>query len=182
MILNFTIDTDDIYENEFSFETLFTDALVNIVSKDVKNRVKIDEFKQFATLVSNTIVADIKLRMENFLAEEIVLTARYGEKQFVGSVEDLIKKRFDDVLLRPVDSSGKTLQGCTTVEQTWIEWKIKNSLGDSLERKIKDAVNNLQRFIQNTVDEKIISIKDEAIKNKVDKAFTDILKTKTQID
>ncbi len=115
MILKFEVDTDDLYnDGEMDFESLLTDRLRDAVMKDCKDKLSSDRFDQFAALTADTIVAGVKLRMENFLSEEISINDRWGKAEFVGSLEDLIKKNFDDVLLRPVDGNGKTLQGCTS--------------------------------------------------------------------
>ena len=103
----------ELYGSEgISFESLLGDSLKREIVQNCKESLASEKFKEFSELVSNTIMADVKLRMENFLSEDIALTEGWGKPVFVGSIEDLIKKRFDDVLLRNVDSSGKTIQGC----------------------------------------------------------------------
>ena len=176
MELKFTIETDDIYNHETDFENLLSDALAGSLIKECKNRVASDKFKNFAALASDTIIADIKLRMENFLSEEIALTEGYGEKVFVGSIEDLIKKRFDDVILRPVNNSGETLQGCTSSSKTWIEWSIEKRLDKTLTDQISTASSRIQAVIKTHIDKKLIEIKNAALKDQVDAVFATILK------
>lgn len=178
MELKFAIDTDDLYgEDGIDFESLFSDSLRRQVIKSCKGELASDKFKEFALLTSDTITAEIKLRMANFLSEEISLTEKWGKPTFVGSIEDLIKLRFDDILLRPVDGSGKTLQGCTSSEKTWIEWRIENELKETVDYKVKVAAQKIERLVQERVDKKIIEIKDSALKQQVDAAFTAILKS-----
>lgn len=177
MKINFAIDTEDLYgENGTNFEDLLTDSLRMEIIKNAKGGMASEKFKEFSLLASNTLIAEIKLRLGNFLSEDVVLTGRYGEKDFVGSIEDLIKLRFDDVILRPVDSSGKTLQGCTSSGQTWIEWAIEKKLQDSLEYHIKIAKDNISKRVEKIVSDKIIEIKNDAIKHHVDKAFVSLVK------
>ncbi len=178
MELKFTVDTDDMYGNGegIDFETLLTDALGRQVVDNCKKGLASDEFKKFAALASDTIVTGIKLKLENFLSEEIALTEGWGKPTFVGSIEDLIKKRFDDVLLRPVDGNGKTVQGCTSSGETWIEWRLGRDLENDVNRHVKKAGEILERGIVKCVNEKIVEIKDSAIKKQVDAAFTSILK------
>jgi len=180
MELKFSLETDDIYERETSFEHLLSDALKEGIIRDAKTRIASEKFKEFSDLVSDTIVAETKLRMTNFLSEEIVLTERYGEKTFVGSIEDLIKLRFDEVLLRPVDRDGKTLQGCTSSGQTWIEWSIERQMKKTTEDFIKTPSAKVEKTIQaivvDYVDKKIVEVKDNAIKDQVDKAFVALVK------
>ena len=178
--LKFTIDTDDLYgEDGYNFEELLTDSLQKEVIKNCQSNITSDKFKEFARLTSDTIVAGIKLRMETFLSEDIVLADRWGKPEFIGSIEDLIKSRFDGIILRPVDSDGKTLQGCTSSGMTWIEWRIKDSLNDSLKSHIKTATRSLERTLKKLVDDKLTAIKDEGLKKQVDDAFISILKKTT---
>jgi hypothetical protein len=180
MELKFTIDTDDIYERDTDFEHLLTESLSREIIKNANGKFASEKFKEFATLTSDTIVAETKLKMMNFLSEEIVLTERYGEKSFVGSVEDLLKLRFDDILLRPVDSSGKTLQGCTSSGKTWIEWEIERRLQDSLKRIVDNASKEIERKVTQAVNGTLIEFKDKAIKDQVDNTFASILQKHEQ--
>ena len=177
MELKFTIDTDELYgEDGVDFEHLMSDSLRREIIKNCKDGLASDKFKEFADLASGTIISDIKLKMENFLSEEIAITEGWGKPTFVGSIEDLIKQRFDDVILRVVDSSGKTLQGCTSSGKKWIEWVIEEKLDDHLTKEIKNAAVNIEKWISGYVNKKLIEIKDDALKKQVDDAFTSILK------
>jgi hypothetical protein len=176
MKLNFTIDTDDLYGNTVNFESLLTDSLRREIIKNCNSELASEKFREFASLAADTIVAQIKLKLEGFLAEEIALTDKWGKPSFIGSIEDLIKKQFDDVILRPVDGNGKTLQGCTTVGLTWIEWHIKSMMNDDLKNHVKQASRDIDRFVKKYLDEKLVALKDSAIKTQVNETFTSILK------
>ena len=176
MELKLIIETDELYgEDGLNFESLLSESFKRAIIKDCKDGLASDKFKEFSQLASDTIIADIKLRMENFLNEEIALTGRYGEKMFVGSIEDLIKQRFDDVLLRPVDGSGKTLQGCTSAGKTWIEWSIEQNLEAVLKRHIKTASDKILKEVEKRIAEQLKEIMDNGIKERVGRAFADIL-------
>ncbi len=175
MELKFTVDTEDFYEMDF--ESVFTGAIKKEVIKICSADLASDKFEQFTQLISDTIVSGIKLKMENFLSEEIALTGEWGKPTFVGSIEDLMKKRFDEVLLRPVDSAGKTLRGCaTSSSKTWIEWKITEDLNKDLTRYMEKAESDIRQAMTATINEKIIEIKDKALKQQVDLAFASMLK------
>lgn len=177
MELKLTVDTDDLYDEDgMNFEGLLSESLRRQILKDCGDSFGSEKFKEFARLTSDTIIAGVKLKMQNFLSEEIALTDNWGKAKFVGSIEDLIKKRFDDVILRPVDSSGDTLQGCTSSGETWIEWRLRKSIDGEIDGYIKKAERNLEAFIKKTIDAKISEIKDKAIKHEVDSAFISILK------
>ena len=174
MKLKFTVDTEDVDE-DYNFDDLFSDALRREVMASAKQSIATEEFKRLANLINDSVVADVKLRMQNFLSEEIVLTGRYGEKNFVGSIEDLIKMRFDDVLLRPVDSSGKRLHGCTSASMTWVEWMLK----EHVDKTISDAIIHAKKILENeigvAVKKQLEEITESAIKEKVTDAFSKIL-------
>ena len=142
MKLNMTIDTDDLYgEDGMDFEYLLSKELKREIFKSCKSDLASDKFKEFSELVSDTILADIKLR-------------------------------FDDILLRPVDSNGKTLKGCTSSGgDTWIEWRIKDILDNKVVKIVYDAAKTIEREIKIVVEKQIIDIKDNAIKQQVDNVF-----------
>jgi len=174
MELKFTVDTDDI--GDMNFEDYLTDELRYEIAKTYKTEMFQEQFKKFATLVSETITSNVKLKMENFLAEEIVLNDQWGKVKFVGSVDDLIKQRFDEVLLKAVDSYGKPIIGCTsTNNNTWLQWKLSEVLVKKLDQQITSATSKIKDFCQKTVNEKLIEIKDSAIKNQVSAALGAVL-------
>ena len=181
MRLEFSVDTEDLYEKEIDFKTLLTDSLKEEIIKNCSLNLASDKFKEFARLASDTIITGIKLRLENFLSEEIVLVDQWGKKTFIGSIEDLIKKRFDETLLRPVNSSGDTLQGCTSSGKTWIEWKLGNTLQEEIASSVKNSERRIKSTIKELVGEKLTELKDEAIKKQVNTVFTSILQERGEI-
>jgi len=179
MELQLTVNTDDMFDDEGdpvrSLETLLTDALRREIVKKVKDDVASDKFSEFSKLVSDEVTAGVKTRLCNFLNEEIALTDRWGEKDFVGSIEDLIKARFDDVLLRPVDEGGQTFKGCTSSTQTWIEWKIKSQLDETQKKLVKEASGQVEHEVSRAIKEKIEEMKNGAVKKQVNDAFGNIM-------
>jgi len=176
MVLTLKIDTTELYGKDgIDFENLLSDSFKREIIKDCKTGLAAEKFKEFSELVSDTIIADIKLKMENFLSEEITLTEGWGKTTFVGSIEDLIKKRFDDILLRPVDSSGKTLQGCTTSGNSWIEWKIGKDLESTVNVITNKASKEIEKSVSQKITQKIIEIKDGAVRKQVDEAFAGMI-------
>ena len=179
MELKFTIDTEELYgEDGIQIEDIVLMELKKTILNDARNEIKAERFNEFADAVKDEIIAGVKRKMVTFLTEEIVLTDKWGKKTFIGSVDDLIKKRFDDVLLRPVDNRGETLQGCTTSSQTWIEWSIEHTLKGWVEVKIKDAKLTLEKTITSHVSSELNRIMAEDIKGKVTDAFHAILSKK----
>jgi hypothetical protein len=174
MKLTCTIDTDAIGD-EISFEDLLTSALKQEIVNQTKDKVASDQFKTFSALTSDTLVAEIKLKLQNFLDDDIVLTDRWGKKEFVGTVEDLIRTKIDEVLTRPVDNAGKTLTGCTSPAQTWIEWIIKNKVESRQKQLVEAAETEIRKQIKNDIKNHLDNYKDGLIKEQVSNVFANYL-------
>ena len=179
-ILTFKVDTDQIFSGEdyrdhVSFEQLFTDGLRKSIMDELKGRLNSEEFKVFSERTAETIEGDVKERMKRFLEEEITLTERWGNRTFVGSVEDLIKSRFDSVLLKPVDGNGRELQGCSSGTVTWVEWMLGKQVNYGVKSIIDNAAKIIIQTVKKQVDDKLVEMKDGAIKAQVGAAFSGIL-------
>jgi hypothetical protein len=161
---------------EYDFEEIFNDALKDAVFERCKEKLTGKAFESLSALTADTVVAQIKLKMENFLTEDIAISDGWGKPTFVGSIEDLIKKRFDDVLLRSVDGNGKTISGCTSAQKTWIEWRIESILTKGLQDHIENAKKNILNTVCRQMKDTIAEFKDKAIKDQVDSAFASMLK------
>jgi hypothetical protein len=85
----------------------------------------------------------------------------------------LIRTKIDDVLTRPVDSSGKTLTGCTSSTQTWIEWAIKRRVEERQKTLIQNAEAKIKNQIDESVKDHLNKFKDGHIKKKVGDIFAD---------
>ena len=177
MKLDFSVETEDMFncEEGISFEDLFTDALKKEIVSSANKNLGSDQFKKFAELTADTIVSEIKLKMQNFLDEDIALTDQWGKETFIGSIEDLLKTRFDDILLRPVDSKGKTVEGCTSSGMTWIEWFLEQKIEDVKSNVIESAKRNINTRIDRIVKEELANFTNDTIKEKVGIVFSNIL-------
>ena len=175
MELTFKVDTDDLYDREMSFEGLVSEQLQREIIAKCKKNLASDEFKKFVELAADKLTSEIKLRLENFLSEDIALNDSWGKATFVGSIEDLIKQRFDDLLLHPVSSDGKRLQGCTSSSMTWIQWSIDKRLQDDVKKILDREKNTVATRIKNSISEELNGIKELAIKRQVGSAFASIL-------
>ena len=180
MELKFSIDTEEMFDEDgYSIENILTDELRRQILTKAKTEVTSDKFTEFAESVESEIVAGTKTKMISFLAEEIVLTDQWGKSKFVGSIDDLLKQRFDDILLRPVNSDGKTIEGCSTTGiKTWVEWKIENTLGSFVKSEITSAADKIERIVNVEVNNKLDEMKDSTISKRIAEV-ADFLKTKS---
>lgn len=182
MAINIEIDPNEFfdYDRDFSLGEFITQEFRKQVVKDASEKLKADEFKKFSSETSAAVIGSIKDRLTDFLAEDIVLGDSWGKPKFVGSIDDLIKKRFDEILLRPVNSRGETLEGCTTNGgETWIEWMLGRRLEERINTITKRAEEKIHDAVYEAVNDKITEIKDGAIKKQVDSTFASILKGQT---
>ena len=179
MKLNFTINTDEIgddYGKYMSFENLLTSSLRQAVIDEFNSKFESEEFKKFSESISSSLKSQLKVKLSNFLEEEIVLTDKWGKPNFIGSIDDLFKSRIDDIILKPVDSNGKQIIGCTTSgNQTWIEWEIKRLMESRLAFHIKQAEENIGKTIKRCVAEKLEEVTEKLITEKITGAFSAIM-------
>ena len=178
MELKITIDTEDIVGDNYgsNFDELLSDSLKQAIFEDAQGRLATNKFKEFSELTAVGLINEIKLKLTNFLDEEIVLNDQWGKPTFIGSIEDLLKLKIDNVMLRPVNSSGKTIEGChTDGQQTWIEWKIEQLMTDRLAVHLKAAQRQIEQTIDRSVKKRFSDYTDDTIKNKVGDAFSAII-------
>lgn len=125
-------------------------------------RIQEEVRKAFDETLAPAVNAAIEEKLEAFMKEDIALTDRWGKATFIGSIDDLLKRTFDDRLLHPVDSSGKRLNGCTSETQTYVQWLLKSKADAALEREIKSAQDQTQKFVSDTLKKAIETIKQDA--------------------
>jgi hypothetical protein len=178
MKLKFEVDPDDVHELEMSFDDLVLSQLQKEILNRCKRNLESDKFKKFVELAADKLTVEIKLKLENFLSEDIALNDRWGKPIFIGSIEDLMKKRFDDLLLHPVDNSGNRLEGCTSSSMTWIQWSINKKLQTDVTSIIDREKTQLAADIRKNIKQELIDFKDSALKEQVGEAMASILKIK----
>lgn len=176
MNINFDFESEEIFDEGFNTNDYLKNFLKDQIIKEIQKELKADVFNEFSELTKNEITANIKTKLHNFVNEEIVLTDRWGKNKFVGSIEDLMKQSFDDILLKHVDSNGKTLSSsCSANGITWIEWMIN----EKCKKHIKDMIDDAQKIILNKtnkyINEKLIEIKDSIIKKEIDNSFLSLI-------
>jgi hypothetical protein len=182
MQLNVTIDLGDLWDEEMSAGDLITEELRNSVVRQAAKTIAGPTLKKLAEdmsrMVSKQISDLMRERVESFMSEEIALTGRWGEPNFVGTIEDLMKKHFDETIFGPVDSTGKRLQGCTSSSMTFAEWFIKKGVSDAKKRDLEQAKDVVTSAVKKEIKAELERHKEESIKNEVGTALHAILGTK----
>lgn len=175
-ILKFEVNTDDIFENydeEFgpsgsSFEALFKDAMMKELKKAAVDEVLKLPIKELIEKIIAGVDAAVESKLTGLINEDIAITDRWGKPEFIGSVEDYIKKQIDEKMLKPVGSDGKPLSGCTNSDAPkWIDWAIKKEIETQLKEIKTDASNTAQRFCKNTLKEALEEFKTKTLKAEI---------------
>lgn len=172
-ILKIEIDTDDLGLDEDgygkSFEDVFHETLKHEISNLAFNKLKKEHVESFANLVKETVSESVEIRIMKLLSEEIAISGKWGEKKFIGSVEDYIKREIDGKYLHPVNTNGKRLEGCTTEHagDTWINWKLNNLMHEEFKRLLSRAENNIEQMVANTIKTQLDTYSEGLIEEKV---------------
>lgn len=179
MQLNVTINLGDLWDEEKSVADILTDELrrqVIISTAEKIGRNKLNEMaEQMSDMVTDKISDLMRERVNSFMSEEIAISGRWGEKDFVGTIEDLMKKHFDETVFGPVDSNGKRLKGCTSSSMTYAEWAIKQSVKDATGRNLQYVKDSVEKEIIKQIKSELERHKTETIKQEVGIALNAIL-------
>ena len=178
MILKLELDVSELFEkhrfNEydsyqelryFDFEQAIKDEFTEQVKKALIEDFKPDWVKAREKNIALEVVHQVEQKLRLLTNEDIVMKDRWGKVEFIGSVEDYIKKQLDDRIYRPVDSNGEVVTGCVTERgtQTWFEWVIKRKL-DAIEKTIIDKLERKSRYdIDNMIDKAVEKFRSEKL-------------------
>lgn len=171
-VLTIKIDTDDLGIDEdgygATFEELFHEGLKDEIAKTAFDKLVNSGIGKFSDLVKSIVSSSVESRIIGLLSEDIKITGKWGEKQFIGSVEDYIKKEIDGKYLHPVGLNGKKLEGCSTSgsENTWINWKLNELMNKEFDYQIDRAQKKINNLIQQAVDTNMHAYVDRVIQEK----------------
>lgn len=179
MQLNVTIELGDLYDDEMTVEEMITSEMRQQVRREVASMMAGDEIKAMARELSKSVRGEIEKlmreRVDSFMSEDIALTGRWGEPTFVGTIEDLLKKKFDETTMAPVDSYGKRLNGCSSSSETYLEFAIKKAAKEFSERDLKAAQQSIAKTITKEIKDSLEEYKSGVLKEEVSEAIKAIL-------
>lgn len=179
MKINFTVDTDEIFSEEgetVTFEDIFRQELNKATLAQYHDKLASDSFIEYSRVIAEKLENELKNKLESFLSEEIALTDKWGKKEFVGSIEDLIKSRIDAQLLRPVDSNGKEITGCHTSGHTYLEWFIERKMKEYIDAQMEYAKKDIRSEVVKTVKARMNELTSGLICDTVSDALGKVLK------
>lgn len=179
-VLTIKIDTDDLGIDEdgygATFEELFHKGLKDEIANTAFDKLVDSGVGSFSDIVKNIVSSSVESRIIGLLTEDIKITGKWGEKQFIGSVEDYIKKEIDGKYLHAVNSSGKKLEGCDTsdTENTWINWKLNREMENSFKYLIERSESKITKMIDRAVNDKMKAFADRVIQEKTHAKLLDL--------
>lgn len=132
----------------------------------------------FSDRVGTAVDQEITTQFQRLMGEELVITDHWGKKEFYGSVEDYVKKSIDQRLFSPVDSYGKKVVGCSSSNQTWLEWYVKQNLEGHIENRVKaqigGSVNKLSAAMDKEIKEHLENQINGKLADKIIKAMKNL--------
>ena len=181
-ILKMELDTSDIYkcfdeEGCPTEEVFFTDVIKKIITKeiekDLQERYSNEVIEKISFAYANKCDEKIISKLESLINEDIVIKDRWGKPKFIGTVEDYIRQEIEEKILKPVNSNGVALQGCTTSSNpdTWIEYTVRSEIEkftkQHLQKALKTAYQEMEKIIEDTINKFRSETMNEAISKKL---------------
>jgi hypothetical protein len=158
-ILKFELNTDEIFGDEYDnlrFEDLFMNGLKNEIVKIAAEKVSEGPIQELTGKIKESVETAVEKKLLSLINEEIVITNRWGKPEFIGSVEDYIKKQIDEKTLAPVGADGKSLQGsCNSSTKTWIEWLIEKEIRSYLSTIANKAEKAAATYCRETLTKEL---------------------------
>ena len=177
-LLNFTIDTDELGYDEDGYKNSFKDefhsSIISRITKMVVGNVTNEEVGQYSILVQEKVQGGVDDLFNTLLNEDVVISDGYGRKKFVGNVEDYIKKEIDDRYLHSVDGNGKRLSGCSTQENTWVQWYLENKCKEYMDRAISSAKDKIEKTINRHMRDVLDSFIEETLKKRANEKLIEM--------
>jgi hypothetical protein len=168
--LTVTIDTDDMFGDGYnadsfcSFESLIKQALTAEVKKDMTEIYSKEVISETSRAIALEVVDQIETKLASLINEEMVITNRWGKPEFIGTVEDYIKKEIDEHLTHPVDHKGKKIKGCPKEDaNTWLQYHVKNEVKNNFTIINKELRLLNDRYCRQVIDDKIHKFKTEGL-------------------
>ena len=137
-------------------------ASLGHITQHQRKCIENDVQAAFDKALAPAIEKVIQDKFDAFLEEDVALTDRWGKKTFVGNIDDLIKRQVDEKLLKAVDSNGRTLHGCTSDGDTYLEWAVKSKLECYVKKMLDESDRELKKHVEKEVKTHVEAAKKEA--------------------
>lgn len=147
------LDDDVLQQLSSGIQQRISDTVTRNLEKEAK--------KAFENSVANADEA-IKQRalqfVEDWLNKEVEITDKWGDVKESCSINDLIKRRFDDLLLKKVNDKGEFSDNYNANHRL-IDWltskKIELQVNDALKHYNRDIDKNIKEQIDSGIRERV---------------------------
>jgi hypothetical protein len=177
MKLNITVDIDWIEEDGSIDEEVkhqIISGVKNSISKQCLDKVDREASKSIDKAIqeaieaaTNTIKDKAVAFADDWLENEVTITDKWGEAKDTLTITDLIKKTFDDLLEKKVDSNGRITSGQYDGQQTLISYLTGS--------RVEEVVNKKLSGFSKNIDDQITKAVNSGIRENVSNKFAEMV-------
>ena len=175
MKLNITVEIDYMDE-EGNLDETVKESIINGVCEKISRKcianieAKANEQISLSLSTAKTLIENKAVAFaESWLKTDVSITDKWGKVVEKSSIEDLVKKSFDNTLLRHVDRQGNLCDGTRHESTRLIDWLTTTKMQEIVSKKLDDMSKHIDESIKK-------SINDTLKKNVSDKFAEMILK------
>jgi len=166
MEIKFNLDLDDFYiDEDRSLKDEIKNKIVNMAVEKLYQKIENNYEDQVSDIIKNKIESLVENTFKDFTEKTVIVTDKYGSKKDEGTVEELIKKRFDKWLLDGVDNDGRIVN--YNPSYTRIEYLIESQLNKHSQRFVSDAVGAIASKLEKTLSEDLRDAIGKKIADKI---------------
>lgn len=158
MKLNLEIEIDWIDE-ERGIDEIVKNEIISGITSRIESKISEQVTKKVNDMIDNRIVEIIDQKtsdvFNDFINRPVTLTDSYGSKMRVyDKMEDLIKERFDNFLIQPVDEKGNAVNSSSYGSKfKRLEFVIDKQMKDMADKFTNDAVKKVSEEIKSHIKE-----------------------------
>lgn len=156
MKLNLEVELDYIDE-EMNLDDTIKQNIIDTLTKRIEGKISDKVKEAVENKIDNLIVAKVNELTDSMFAEfinrPVILTDGYGSKlKQYENIEALVKEKFDNLLMEPVDENGKAVKWDSYGTKTKrLEYVINKQMKDFANTFTTDAVKKVSAEIQEHV-------------------------------
>jgi hypothetical protein len=161
------IESPDGEEYSYSIEDHLRHDIIQRVIERIFNAVKDNYEKQINDIIEKKVAELTEKTFSDFLVREISVTDTYGSVKWSGTVEELIKRKFDEWLLGTVDEKGRSATSHYDKLQKRVNFLITTQLEKHSNEFVQRAVTEVADKLEKTLSEDFRDIIGKKIADKI---------------
>lgn len=172
MKFNIEVDVDWLEEGGSVNEEVRGEIIHGVmrqINKETKEKISkaMDEsLREAQEQAAELINAQILKAVDDWLNNEVVVTDKFGEPKDSGTLKDIIKREWSDVLNRRVDADG-SFSGYGNKKYTVLEYLTNRRVTEVVEENLKSFSSEVNRKIKEEIN--------KGIKNNVSDMFAQMV-------